>query len=173
MRAVLRFLGSRWFLSFIGVPAGRCWSGSSARSWRSSNPGSRAPASSRCMLLIWARREFPGSTGARKRNDDALVDGVAATAADPSIAASRRRSRGDARQTHQRADAVEEGLGIARLPVRAAVVRHHRPARRRQDHRAAERRPEVSARRRNGPGRRSPASAAPACATGGSPTTPC
>ena len=29
------------------------------------------------------------------------------------------------------------------------------------------------ARRRDGPGRRSPASAAPACATGGSPTTRC
>ncbi len=57
--------------------------------------------------------------------------------------------------------------------LRSAMVSHHRAAGRRQDHGAGQFRPALSARVRRRPARRSPASAARAIATGGSPTRRC
>ena len=83
----------------------------------------------------------------------------------------RRRGAGRAHDRGARhAEAVERQ---ADLPLRTALVHHHRPARRRQDHGAGQFRPEVPAGRRRTARPRSPASAARATATSGSPRTPC
>lgn len=88
MRAVLRFLGSRWFLSFVGVVLLSLlvwWFGpflSFLESWIT-----RAVVIA-VMLLIWFGVNF-WLDRRSKKNDDALVEGVAAGAqADPSVAAS-------------------------------------------------------------------------------------
>jgi type VI secretion system protein ImpL len=87
MRAVLRFLGSRWFLSFIGVAL------LSALVWLF------GPFLSFLedwlprviiivvMLLIWGGVNF-WLDRRRKKNETALVEGVTAVQSDPSAAAS-------------------------------------------------------------------------------------
>ncbi len=69
----------------------------------------------------------------------------------------RRGGRGECRAARTDGDgaaAAETRAGHARLSLRAALVRDHRPARRRQDDGAAQCRPALPARRRDGPGRR-------------------
>ena len=149
MRAVLRFLGSRWFLSFVGVVllGVLVWLFgpflSFLEDWIA-----RAIVIA-VMLLIWAGVNFWLD---RRRQEER---GRAGRGRDRRTGRShrcriRRGSGGDARQADHGAGPAEEGIRLARLSVRAAVVRDHRPARRRQDHRAAERRPVVPARRRDG-----------------------
>src|ERR1700758_2243612 len=87
MRAVLRFLGSRWFLSFIGVAllSVLVWLFgpflSFLEGWIT-----RAIVIA-VMLLIWLGVNF-WLDQRRKKNDDDLVQGVTAVQADPSAAAS-------------------------------------------------------------------------------------
>jgi type VI secretion system protein ImpL len=87
MRAVLRFLGSRWFLSFIGVAllSVLVWLFgpflSFLESWIT-----RAIVIA-VMLLIWLGVNF-WLDRRRKKNEDDLVQGVTAVQADPSQAAS-------------------------------------------------------------------------------------
>ena len=87
MRAVLRFLGSRWFLSFIGVAllSVLVWLFgpflSFLEGWIT-----RAIVIV-VMLLIWLGVNF-WLDRRRKKNEDDLVEGVTAAQADPSAAAS-------------------------------------------------------------------------------------
>jgi type VI secretion system protein ImpL len=87
MRAVLRFLGSRWFLSFIGVAllSVLVWLFgpflSFLESWIT-----RAIVIV-VMLLIWLGLNF-WLDRRRMKNENALVQGVTAVQADPSAAAS-------------------------------------------------------------------------------------
>ena len=87
MRAVLRFLGSRWFLSFIGVAllSVLLWLFgpflSFLEGWIA-----RAIVIA-VMLLIWLGVNF-WLDRRRKKNEDDLVQGVTAAQADPSQAAS-------------------------------------------------------------------------------------
>ncbi|HEY1935671.1 MAG TPA: type VI secretion system membrane subunit TssM [Acetobacteraceae bacterium] len=87
MRAILRFLGSRWFLSFIGVVLLSLlvwWFGPFLTfliGWIA------RVIVIVVMLLIWAGVNF-WLDRRRKKNDDALINGVtAANTADPSAAA--------------------------------------------------------------------------------------
>jgi type VI secretion system protein ImpL len=87
MRAVLRFLGSRWFLTFIGVllVSLLIWYFGPFLSFLESwVPRAVVIA---VLVLLWAGVNF-WLDRRRKKNDDALVAGVTTTAADPSIAAS-------------------------------------------------------------------------------------
>lgn len=87
MRAVLRFLGSRWFLSFIGVAllAILIWLFGPflafLEDWIT-----RAIVIA-VMLLIWAGVNF-WLDRRRKKNEAALVEGVTAVQADPTAVAS-------------------------------------------------------------------------------------
>ena len=87
MRAILRFLGSRWFLTFLGVVLLGLlvwWFGP----WFALLEGVIARvAIIVVMLLIWAGANLL-LYRRRKRTDAALMDGVAGTAPDPSAAAS-------------------------------------------------------------------------------------
>ena len=161
MRAVLRFFGSRWFLTFVGVLliGLLIWFfGPFLAFLESWIPRAIIIA---VMVLIWAGVNF-WLDRRRKKNDDALVAGVTATAADPTaLAASAEEVAAMRDKLTTALTLLKKASRIPRLSLRAALVRDHRPARRRQDHRAAERRPDVPAGRRDGPGRRSPASAAP------------
>ena len=152
MRAVLRFLGSRWFLSFVGVAllAVLVWLfGPFLAFLEDWIPRAIVIA---VMLLIWAGVNV-WLDRRRRKNEAALVAGVTAVQSDPTAAASAEEVAAMREQADHGAGAAEEGVRLARLSLRAAVVRDHRPARRRQDHRAAERRPVVPARRRDGPER--------------------
>ncbi len=102
------------------------------------------------MLLIWAGVNFWLDRAAQEERSRLGPGRHRGPHADPGGRGFGRRSGGDARQADHRAGAAEEGVRLARLSVRAAVVRDHRPARRRQDHRAVECRSQFSARRRNG-----------------------
>ena len=88
MRAVLRFLGSRWFLSFIGVALLGLlvwWFGPFLPFLE---PWITRAAVIGGMLLIWACVNF-WLDHRRRKNDAALVKGVTEAAqADPSLAAS-------------------------------------------------------------------------------------
>src|SRR5580700_9613338 len=87
MGAVLRFLGSRWFLSFIGVllVGLLIWFfGPFLAFLESWLPRAIIIA---VMVVIWLGVNF-WLDRKRKKNDDALMSGVTATAADPSLAAS-------------------------------------------------------------------------------------
>jgi type VI secretion system protein ImpL len=87
MGAVLRFLGSRWFLSFIGVLliGLLIWFfGPFLAFLESWVPRAIIIA---VMVVIWLGVNF-WLDHRRKKNDDALMAGVTATAADPSLAAS-------------------------------------------------------------------------------------
>lgn len=87
MRAVLRFLGSRWFLSFIGV-ALLCvlvWLFGPFLSFLESWITRAAVIA--VMLLIWLGVNF-WLDRRRKKNESDLVEGVTAVQADPSVAAS-------------------------------------------------------------------------------------
>ena len=87
MRAVLRFFGSRWFLTFVGVLliSLLIWFfGPFLGFLESWVPRAIIIA---VLFLIWAVVNFLLDRR-RKKNDDALVAGVTATAADPSLAAS-------------------------------------------------------------------------------------
>ena len=149
-----RFLVSRWFMSFVGtallaaaglvlraVPAGCSKTGAS---------GSRIVLA---MLALWAginllldwRRAAPRRGAGRGRRPRPPPD--------PTGDRLGRGSGGAARQADDGAGAAEEGARHRGLSLRAAVVRDHRPARRRQDDGAAECRPALPARRRDGPGR--------------------
>jgi len=85
--AVLRFFGSRWFLTFVGVllVSLLIWFFgpflSFLESWVT-----RAIIIA-VLVLIWFGVNLFLSLR-RKKNDDALVAGVTATAADPTLAAS-------------------------------------------------------------------------------------
>src|SRR6202020_3136652 len=87
MRAVLRFLGSRWFLSFIGIAllGVLVWLFgpflSFLESWIA-----RAIVIV-VMLLIWGGVNF-WLDRRRKKNENTLVEGVTAVQSDPSAAAS-------------------------------------------------------------------------------------
>src|ERR1700733_11141861 len=87
MRAVLRFLGSRWFLSFVGIAllGMLFWLFgpflSFLEGWIT-----RAIVIV-VMLLIWFGVNF-WLDRRRKKNEDDLVQGVTAVQADPSAAAS-------------------------------------------------------------------------------------
>lgn len=87
MRAVLRFFGSRWFLSFLGVLliGLLIWYFGPFLSFLESWIPRAAIIA--VLVLLWAGVNF-WLDRRRKKNDDALVAGVTATAADPSIAAS-------------------------------------------------------------------------------------
>ena len=88
MRAVLRFLGSRWFLSFIGVAllALLVWWFGPFLTFL--DPWITRAAVIAVMLLIWLGVNF-WLDHRRKKNDDALVKGVTEAAqSDPSLAAS-------------------------------------------------------------------------------------
>ena len=87
MRAVLRFFGSRWFLTFLGVLliGLLIWFfGPFLAFLESWIPRASIIA---VLVLIWAGVNF-WLDRRRKKNDDALVAGVTATAADPTLAAS-------------------------------------------------------------------------------------
>src|SRR5579862_1994000 len=87
MRAVLRFFGSRWFLTFLGVLLIGLliwYFGPFLAFLESWIPRAAIIA---VLVLIWAGVNF-WLDRKRKKNDDALVSGVTQTAADPSIAAS-------------------------------------------------------------------------------------
>lgn len=87
MRAILRFLGSRWFLSFIGVVLLGLlvwWFGPFLPFLE---PWITRAAVIAVMVVIWAGVNF-WLDRRRKKNDDALVQGVTAAQADPSVAAS-------------------------------------------------------------------------------------
>ena len=152
MRAVLRFLGSRWFLSFIGVAllggAGLAVRAVPVVAGRldPARHRHRGDAADLGRGEFLARSPPPEERGRAGRRRDRRPGR-------PDRRRIRRGSGGDARQADHGAGAAEEGVRLARLSVRAAVVRDHRPARRRQDHRAAERRSVVPARRRDGPER--------------------
>ncbi len=97
MRAVLRFLGSRWFLSFIGIAllGVLVWLFgpflSFLESWIA-----RAIVIV-VMLLIWGGVNF-WLDRRRKKNENTLVEGVTAAQTDPDRHAGiGRGSRGDAR----------------------------------------------------------------------------
>ncbi len=87
MRAVLRFFGSRWFLSFVGVAllAVLLWLfGPFLTFLEDWIPRAIIIA---VMLLIWAGGNF-WLDRRRRKNDVALVEGVTAAQADPTAAAS-------------------------------------------------------------------------------------
>ena len=172
MRAVLRFLGSRWFLTFIGVAllAALVWLfGPFLPYLEDWIPRAAAIA---VMALIWLVINV-WLIVAAGRTRPPWSQGVTAAQVDPSVAASAEEVAALQDKLTTALGAAEARIRLTRLSLRAAVVRDHRPARRRQDHRAAERRPRPS---RSPPrwGRaRSPASAARASATGGSPRARC
>src|SRR5271167_2566405 len=87
MRAVLRFLGSRWFLSFVGVAllGVLVWLFGPFLSFLEDwIPRAIVIAA---MLLIWAGVNF-WLDRRRRKNEAALVEGVTAVQADPTVAAS-------------------------------------------------------------------------------------
>ena len=87
MRAVLRFFGSRWFLTFVGVllVSLLIWFfGPFLEFLESWIPRAIIIA---VLVLIWGLVNFLLDRK-RKKNDAELVAGVTATAADPSLAAS-------------------------------------------------------------------------------------
>src|SRR5579863_8105819 len=87
MRAVLRFLGSRWFLSFVGVAllSVLVWLFGPFLSFLE-NWIARAVVIA-VMLLIWLGVNF-WLDRRRKKNEAALVEGVTAVQSDPSALAS-------------------------------------------------------------------------------------
>jgi type VI secretion system protein ImpL len=87
MRAVLRFLGSRWFLSFVGLVllAVLVWLFGPFL-WFLEDRLTRAIVIA-AMLLIWAGVNL-WLDRRRKKNEAALIQGVTAVQADPAAAAS-------------------------------------------------------------------------------------
>src|SRR5579863_6538848 len=87
MRAVLRFLGSRWFLSFVGVAllSVLVWLFGPFLSFLESWITRAAVIA--VMLLIWFGVNF-WLDRRRRKNETALVEGVTAVQADPSASAS-------------------------------------------------------------------------------------
>ena len=152
MRAVLRFLGSRWFLSFLGVAllGVLVWLFGPFLSFLEDwIPRAIVIA---VMLLVWAGVNI-WLDRRRRKNEAALVAGVTAVQADPTAAASAEEVAAMRDKLTTALALLKKASGSRGYLYRAAVVRDHRPARRRQDHRAAERRSVVPARRRDGPER--------------------
>src|SRR5215469_11796961 len=87
MRAVLRFLGSRWFLSFIGVAllSALVWLFGPFLSFLEDRLTRVVVIA--VMLLIWGGVNF-WLDRRRKKNETDLVEGVTAAQADPTAAAS-------------------------------------------------------------------------------------
>ncbi len=87
MGAILRFLGSRWFLTFVGVffAALLVWFFGPFLSFL--DPWIVRASIIGVMVLLWAVVNLLLDLR-RRKNDDALVAGVTATAEDPSLAAS-------------------------------------------------------------------------------------
>src|SRR3984957_613632 len=85
--AVLRFFGSRWFLTFIGVLCISLLIWFFGPFLEFLDPWLPRAIIIAVLVLIWAVVNFLLDRK-RKKNDDALVAGVTATAADPSLAAS-------------------------------------------------------------------------------------
>src|SRR3954466_4562520 len=87
MRAILRFLGSRWFLTFIGVAvlgALVWWFGPFLSFLEDWIPRAAVIAA---MVLTWAGVNF-WLDRRRRRNEAALVEGVTSAQSDPTAAAS-------------------------------------------------------------------------------------
>ena len=87
MGAVLRFLGSRWFLTFIGVLLIGLLIWFFGPFLAFLEPWLPRAIIIAVLVLIWGGVNF-WLDRRRKKNDDALLAGVTATAADPSLAAS-------------------------------------------------------------------------------------
>jgi type VI secretion system protein ImpL len=87
MRAVLRFFGSRWFLTFVGVALIGLLVWFFGPFFEFLDPWLPRAIIIAVMVLIWLGVNF-WLDRRRKKNDDALVAGVTATAADASLAAS-------------------------------------------------------------------------------------
>jgi type VI secretion system protein ImpL len=87
VRAVLRFLGSRWFLSLIGVAllAVLVWLFGPFLSYLEDWIPRAAVIA--VMVLIWVGLNF-WLDRRRRRNENALVKGVTAAQVDPAVAAS-------------------------------------------------------------------------------------
>jgi type VI secretion system protein ImpL len=87
MGAILRFLGSRWFLTFIGILLASLliWFFGPFLSFLESWIPRAAIIA--VLVLLWAGINFWFSRRGKKNEDD-LIAGVTATAADPNIAAS-------------------------------------------------------------------------------------
>ena len=122
------------------------------------------------MLLIWGGVNF-WLDRRRKKNETALVEGVTAVQADPSVAAS-------AEEVAAMRDKLTTALALLKKASGSRGYLYEQPwyaiigpPGRRQDHSPAERRTVLSRLPPRWARARSPASAAPACATGGSPTT--
>ena len=104
----------------------------------------------------------------RRKGAKEIADGISGDERD-----GQRRARPQGADEGRAGDAEDRERRQVRLSLRSALVRHHRSARRRQDHGAGQFRPEISARRAARRRRRSRASAARAIATGGSPKRRC
>ncbi|MGA3001262.1 MAG: type VI secretion system membrane subunit TssM [Acetobacteraceae bacterium] len=87
MGAMLRFFGSRWFLTFIGVLLVGLLIWFFGPFLAFLEPWLPRAIVIAVMVLIWLGVNF-WLDRRRKKNDDALMSGVTATAADPSLAAS-------------------------------------------------------------------------------------
>ena len=87
MRAVLRFLGSRWFLSLIGVAllAALVWVFGPFLTYL--EPWIARAEVIAAMVVIWGAVNFWLSRRRRKK-ERALLQGVTAAPVDPSVAAS-------------------------------------------------------------------------------------
>ena len=68
------------------------------------------------MVLIWAGLNF-WLDRRRRRNESALVEGVTAAQADPTVAASAEEVAAMQRKAQHRPRAAQEGVGLARLPL--------------------------------------------------------
>ena len=175
-----RIVRSRWLTTLLGVlllAAGGLVLRAAARRRHHPPAGDRARAGQRHRGLPAglagrepdARLASPqarqGAGGRRRRRTGRSVRGRLGRRGG---AAGRAAARGAAR-----AEARQAGRPVGALSVSASLVHVHRPARRRQDHGADQLRPELSARRHVRARARCAASAAPATATGGSPTRRC
>ena len=87
MNAILGFFGSRWFLSFIGVALLGLLIWYFGQFLAAFEPWLPRAALIGAIVLVWLVVNLI-LDWRRRRNDNALVEGVTATAADPSLAAS-------------------------------------------------------------------------------------
>ena len=130
MGAMLRFFGSRWFLTFIGVLLVGLLIWFFGPFLAFLEPWLPRAIIIAVMVLIWLGVNF-WLDRRRKKNDDALMSGVTATAADPSLAASAEEVAAMRDKLTNALTLLKKALEVPRLPLRTAVVRDHRPARRR------------------------------------------
>ena len=146
MTRAIEILTSRWCISFIGTAllAGLAWFFAPLLPGFEDWPPRVALIVA--LLLVW------GGGNAlldlrRLRRDAALAR------ASPQLLGADRRGAGTADAADHGTGPVEEIAAQSRLSLRTAVVRDHRPSRRRQNDGAAERRLALSAGGADGPGR--------------------